>query len=402
MSSLRKLVVLGATGSIGRHTLEVVRQHRARFQVFGLAARQDWQGLLPLIHEFTPRVVVLEVPEAALALREALGRHHLEVLIEVGSEAVSALAASPEVDTVVAGISGFAGLASTWAAVEQGKRILLANKEALVAAGRILLGLARQTGATILPLDSEHNALYQCLHGLHADPAQVARLTLTASGGPFRTRELASFATITPEEACRHPNWSMGRKISVDSATLINKGLEVIEAALLFERAGADIEVLIHPTSTVHALVEFVDGSVLAHLGPANMSVPIAHALGLPERLPLTVERLSLTRLARLEFFPVDHERYPALRLAYAALAAGQGACLTLNAANEVAVQAFLEGRLAFTGIVPLIEATLERACQSDPRTITEVHAFDRQARQAAAAWVDRMANTRRAFESVR
>ncbi len=388
MSAVTHLAVLGATGSIGQHTLAVVRQHRERFVVEALAANADWQGMLALVREFVPRTVVLNDADAALALREALASHHTDVRIEVGADAVAAIARAPEVDTVVAGISGFAGLRSVWAAVSAGKRLLLANKEALVASGRLLLAQARACGATILPLDSEHNALYQCLGGITACPKQVARLTLTASGGPFRTRDPATFGSITPEEACKHPNWSMGRKISVDSATLVNKGLEVIEAALLFDRPGTDIDVLIHPTSTVHALVEFVDGSVLAHLGPSNMSVPIAHALGLPERLTLDVERLSLLTLGRLEFFPVDPVRYPALQLAYAALAAGQDACLALNASNEVAVQAFLDRRIAYTDIVPVIETTLACHTAADPSDIAHVFALDGEVRRLAEAAV--------------
>ncbi|MCS6997165.1 MAG: 1-deoxy-D-xylulose-5-phosphate reductoisomerase [Casimicrobiaceae bacterium] len=388
----QRLAILGATGSIGHHTLEVVRQHRDRFRVYAFAARRDWQGMLALAHEFQPEVVAFSDTDAALSFREALGRHTPAVQVEAGAASLCALVQAPAVDMVVAGISGFAGLASTWAAVEAGKRVLLANKEALVAAGRLLLARAAARGAQIVPLDSEHNALYQCLGGLDTARKGVARLTLTASGGPFRTRDLASFATITPEEAVRHPNWAMGRKISVDSATLINKGLEVIEAALLFDRSPDEIDVLIHPSSVVHALVEFVDGSVLAHLGPSNMSVPIAHALGASERLSLSVERLSLARLGRLEFFAVDPERYPALSLAYEALSSGQAACIALNASNELAVEAFLEGRLRFTDIVPVIEATLSHASAKEPKTLEDVYAIDQEARRLAYGFVEERA----------
>ena len=285
----------------------------------------------------------------------------------------------------MAGISGFAGLPSTWAAVAAGKQVLLANKEALVASGNLLLNMARQSGANVLPIDSEHNAAYQCANGLQCDKSRVRAITLTASGGPFRQRSLESFASITPEEACKHPTWSMGRKISVDSATLMNKGLEVIEASLLFDRPASDVHVLIHPTSTVHALVEFVDGSILAHLGPADMQVPIAHALAQAasnlgtqiERLPLDVPPLSLSALGALQFFDVEPQRFPALGLAYAALRQGQGACLALNAANEVAVAAFLSGELRYTDIVPVVADSMARADLTNPGDINEVFARD-------------------------
>ena len=313
--------------------------------------------------------------------------------IEAGDDAATAVASSTDVDVVVAGISGFAGLPSTWAAVAAGKRVLLANKEALVASGRLLLDKAAASGAQLLPIDSEHNAVYQCANGLDCDPLRVRAITLTASGGPFRLRPLDTFDSITPDEACKHPTWAMGRKISVDSATLMNKGLEVIEAALLFNRPASEIHVMIHPTSTVHAMVEYVDGSMLAHLGPADMQVPIAHALGIAAapadqtaRIPLAIPRLSLTALGKLEFFEVDHARFPALGLAYAAFKQGQGACLALNAANEVAVAAFLSGEIRYTEIVRTTERTLERLDLSDPVSLAEVFACDRLARTQARA----------------
>jgi 1-deoxy-D-xylulose-5-phosphate reductoisomerase len=389
-----RVVLLGASGSIGKSTLAVLRQHREHFQLVAVAARTDWQGLLPIIEEFHPSICALEDNSAAMAMREALSRHHADVRVEAGADAITALSGMAQVDVVVAGISGFAGLPSTWAAVRAGKAVLLANKEALVAAGRLLLDEARASGARLLPIDSEHNAAFQCLSGLECDRARVRAVTLTASGGPFRTRDLSTFGSITPEEACKHPTWSMGRKISVDSATLMNKGLEVIEASLLFNRPARDIRVLIHPTSTVHAIVEFVDGSMLAHLGPADMQVPIAHALAqlLPardgaapdteNRLSLSVPPLSLATARTLEFFDVDAERFPALELAYQALERGQGACLALNAANEVAVAAFLDGSLRYTDIVLLTERTLERVDLSEPTSIEEVFARDELVRR--------------------
>jgi 1-deoxy-D-xylulose-5-phosphate reductoisomerase len=391
-----RVALLGASGSIGASTLAVLRQHRDRFRLEAVAVQSNWRAVLPILDEFRPSVCAVHSASAATALREAVSLSHPQLQIDAGADAVTAIASMPEVDVVVAGISGFAGLPSTWSAVAAGKCVLLANKESLVAAGRLLLNKAAQSGALLLPIDSEHNAVFQCANGLRCDPRTINAITLTASGGPFRLRPLSSFESITPDEACKHPTWAMGRKISVDSATLMNKGLEVIEAALLFDRSAADVHVMIHPTSTVHAIVEFVDGSILAHLGPADMQVPIAHALGIAaqgldgatsdvaSRLPLAVERLSLTALAKLEFFDVDHARFPALGLAYAALKKGQGACLALNAANEVAVEAFLAERIRFTEIVRVTDRTLQRLDLSDPRSMDEVIELDIEARALA------------------
>jgi 1-deoxy-D-xylulose-5-phosphate reductoisomerase len=387
-----RVALLGASGSIGASTLSVLRQHRDRFQLTAVAVRSNWQALLPIIKEFQPQICAVADLAAAACLREAVSQHY-RLTIEVGDAAVTAIASSTDVDVVVAGISGFAGLPSTWAAVAAGKRVLLANKEALVAAGRLLLDAAAASGAQLLPIDSEHNAVFQCANGFDCNAQRVRAITLTASGGPFLVRPLNTFGSVTPDEACKHPTWTMGRKISVDSATLMNKGLEVIEAALLFNRSGSDVHVVIHPSSTVHAMVEYVDGSILAHLGPADMQVPIAHALGiatvpleLTARLPLAIPRLSLTALGKLEFFEVDYARFPALGLAYAALEQGQGACLALNAANEVAVAAFLAGDIRFTEIVRTTERTLERLDLSEPLSMDEVFARDRLARTQAHA----------------
>jgi 1-deoxy-D-xylulose-5-phosphate reductoisomerase len=394
---MRNVVLLGATGSIGDSTLKVLRQHRDKFRVLAVAANGNWQAMLPIVAEFEPEVVAMSDVDAATQLKAALSRHHSKTQIEGGVDAVNACASMANAEVVVAGISGFAGLPSTWAAVNAGKTVLLANKEALVAAGNLLLTLAEEKGATLLPIDSEHNAVYQCANGLNCDASRGVRaITLTASGGPFRTRSLGTFDAITPEEACKHPTWDMGRKISVDSATLMNKGLEVIEASLLFKRPADDIHVLIHPTSSVHALVEWADGSILAHIGPSDMQVPIAHALGIAagaalahalgaeSRLSLNIERFSLAKVGRLEFYDVDHQRYPALNLAYAALRAGQGSCLALNAANEVAVAAFLNREIRFTQIVPLVHQTLSQADTSEPRTLDDVFARDRSTRVIA------------------
>jgi 1-deoxy-D-xylulose-5-phosphate reductoisomerase len=396
INSVRNVVVLGATGSIGDSTLKVLRQHRDKFRVLAVAANSNWQAMLPIVAEFEPEVVAMSDVDAATQLKAAMSRHHSKTRIEGGSDAVNACASMANADIVVAGISGFAGLPSTWAAVSAGKTVLLANKEALVASGNLLLKLAEEKGATILPIDSEHNAVYQCANGLNCDASRGVRaITLTASGGPFRTRALDTFDAITPEEACKHPTWDMGRKISVDSATLMNKGLEVIEASLLFKRPADDIHVLIHPTSSVHALVEWADGSILAHIGPSDMQVPIAHALGLPARLSLNVERFSLAKVGRLEFYDVDHERYPALNLAYAALRAGQGSCLALNAANEVAVAAFLIREIRFTQIVPLVEQALSKANTREPTNLDEVFARDESTRQIARTLLSKFVKSR-------
>ena len=393
---MMRVALLGASGSIGASTLAVLRQHRDRFQLIAVAVRSNWQALLPIIEEFQPHFCAVADAGAAVALRDAVTTHN-KVQIEAGDDAATAIARSNEVDIVIAGISGFAGLPSTWAAVAAGKRVLLANKEALVASGRLLLDKAAASGARLLPIDSEHNAVFQCANGLDCDPRRVRAITLTASGGPFRLRPLDTFDLITPDEACKHPTWAMGRKISVDSATLMNKGLEVIEAALLFNRPATDVHVVIHPTSTVHAMVEYVDGSILAHLGPADMQVPIAHALGIAAepsdaaaRIPLAIPRLSLTELGKLEFFEVDHARFPALGLAYAALKQGQGACLALNAANEVAVAAFLAGEIRYTEIVRTTERTLGQLDLSDPLSMDEVLARDSLARTQALAVLER------------
>lgn len=393
---LKQVVVLGATGSIGDSTLKVLRQHGDKFKVLALAANGNWQAMLPLVAEFEPELVAMSDADAAVQLRAAMSRHHAHIRVEVGADAVDACAAMPHADIVVAGISGFAGLSSCWAAVNAGKTILLANKEALVASGDLLLSLAEEKGARILPIDSEHNAVYQCANGMNCEPDRVRAITLTASGGPFRSRALDTFDSITPDEACKHPTWDMGRKISVDSATLMNKGLEVIEAALLFRRSADDVQVLIHPTSSVHAVVEMVDGSMLAHIGPSDMQVPIAHALAVAHggfmRLPLGLERFSLARVGRLEFFEVDPIRYPALQLAYAALSAGQRECLVLNAANEVAVAAFLERRIPFTKIVPIVELALADASGPQPSSLSDVFALDRVTREKAARVTEQFA----------
>jgi 1-deoxy-D-xylulose-5-phosphate reductoisomerase len=358
-----RLAVLGATGSVGRNTLDVAARHPDRLRVHALTAHRDVAGLFALCQQHRPAVAVLGEEGAAAELRERARAAGLELEVRGGARALSEVAGEAEV--VMSAIVGAAGLQPTLAAVRAGRRVLIANKEPLVMAGSLLLAEAQRSGATLIPIDSEHNAIFQCLPGGfrcgRADPG-VRRLVLTASGGPFRDTPLAELEHVTPAQAVRHPNWVMGPKISVDSATMMNKGLELIEAHRLFAVAEPDIEVVLHPESVIHSLVEYADGSMLAHLGQPDMRVPIAHALAHPERWDSGVAGLKLAELGRLNFQPVDLRRFPALGLARDALRAGGILPNVLNAANEVAVEAFLAGRLAFTRIAELIGRTLEAA----------------------------------------
>jgi 1-deoxy-D-xylulose-5-phosphate reductoisomerase len=373
------LAVLGATGSIGASTLDVAARHRDRYTVFALAAHRSADRLLELARAHRPRIAVL----SGLAEDGALRARFAELGCELrfGAAALEQVAADGRCDVVMAGIVGAAGLASTLAAVNAGKRVLLANKEALVMAGPLVVRAARAHGAQLVPVDSEHNAVFQCLSDMKA----VRRILLTASGGPLRGLPLERLAAVTPDEACAHPNWVMGRKISVDSATMMNKGLEVIEARWLFDVPPERIEVVIHPQSIVHSLVEYVDGSVIAQLSNPDMRVPIAHALAHPERIASGAAPLDLTAMKTLSFEAPDHERFPCLRLAYAALAAGGTAPAMLNAANEVAVEAFLAGRLPFTGIAVVIARVLDALAARPADDLASVMAADAEARRAAS-----------------
>jgi 1-deoxy-D-xylulose-5-phosphate reductoisomerase len=372
------LAVLGATGSIGRSTLDVAARHRDRYTVFALAAHRSADRLLELARAHRPRLAVLSgmAEEAALRARFA----ELGCELRFGAAALEEVASDRRCEVVMAGIVGAAGLASTLAAVHAGKRVLLANKEALVMAGPLVMRAARASGAQLVPVDSEHNAVFQCL----SDMRTVRRILLTASGGPLRALPLERLAEVTPEQACAHPNWVMGRKISVDSATMMNKGLEVIEARWLFDVAPERIEVVIHPQSIVHSLVEYVDGSVIAQLSNPDMRVPIAHALAHPGRMASGAAPLDLTAMKTLSFEAPDHQRFPCLRLAYDALAAGGTAPAMLNAANEVAVEAFLAGRLAFTGIPAVIAQVLEALAARPADDLASVMAADAEARRVA------------------
>ncbi len=379
----RSLTLLGATGSIGASTLDVITRHAGRFRVFALTANGSADDLLALCRRHRPRYAVL----AGAAPGEGLRRRFAETAgteLLFGAPALEAVAAHPECDTVMAAIVGAAGLAPTLAAARAGKRLLLANKEALVMAGAVFMNAVRASGARLLPIDSEHNAVFQCFSGREG----VRRIMLTASGGPFRTAPLERLDRVTPEEACAHPNWVMGRKISVDSATMMNKGLEVIEARWLFDLPAERIEVLIHPQSIVHSLVEYVDGSVIAQLSNPDMRVPIAHALGFPERIESGARALDLGAVANLGFERPDLERFPCLALAYDALRRGGTAPAILNAANEVAVEAFLAGRLRFTAIPRVIERAMREVAAGDGASLEEVLAADAGARRAACAGV--------------
>jgi 1-deoxy-D-xylulose-5-phosphate reductoisomerase len=380
------LTLLGATGSIGASTLDVVARHPGRFRIFALTAHRAADALLALCLKHAPRYAVLSgLPEdAALRRRYAEAGCRSELLF--GAQALEQVAADPECDVLMAAIVGAAGLAPTLAGARAGKRLLLANKEALVMAGPFFMRAVRERGATLLPIDSEHNAVFQCLPQVagRASVAAVRRIMLTASGGPFRSAPLERLSRVTPEEACAHPNWVMGRKISVDSATMMNKGLEVIEARLLFEVPAERIEVLIHAQSIIHSLVEYVDGSVIAQLSNPDMRVPIAHALGFPERIESGVTPLDLAAIGQLSFERPDAQRFPCLGLAYAALREGGTAPAVLNAANEVAVAAFLEGRLRYTAIPQVIEQALARTPAANADSLDTVLEADRGARRAA------------------
>ncbi|MCK8516378.1 1-deoxy-D-xylulose-5-phosphate reductoisomerase [Methylonatrum kenyense] len=386
----RRITILGATGSIGVSTLDVIARHPERFRLHAITAHRNRDLLLAQCLAQRPAFAVIEDSSAAEAVREALRAAGCDTVVLSGRRALSDLAASEECDTVVAGIVGAAGLEPTLAAVRAGKRVLLANKEALVMAGPVFMQAVRDHGAELLPLDSEHNAIFQCLPSTFRPgeliPPGVRRILLTASGGPFRTLDPEAMASVTPDQACAHPNWDMGRKISVDSATMMNKGLELIEACWLFDVPGTRVDVVVHPQSVVHSLVDFDDGSVLAQLGNPDMRTPIAHALGFPERLDAGVAPLDLMAIARLDFEAPDMQRFPCLRLAYQALASGGTACATLNAANEVAVAAFLNGRIRFNDIAVLVERCLDQSPVQALNSLEDALAADAGARQLADA----------------
>lgn len=379
---MRRVAVLGATGSIGTSALDVIGRHPDRLGVESLAAGSNVEALVALCRTHRPTHAAIADEAGYAALRDGLRAAGLATEAHAGMAAIDALAADPGSDTVVAAIVGAAGLSSTLAAARAGKRLLLANKESLVLAGELLIAAARAAGATIVPIDSEHNAIFQCLPDADAR-AGLKRIQLTASGGPFRSRSRAELAEVTPAQAVAHPKWSMGPKISVDSATLMNKGLEVIEAHHLFGVPGARIDVLVHPQSLVHSLVEFVDGSTLAQLGLPDMRTALAVGFAWPERIVSGVGGLDLLAHGRLDFEPPDLDAFPCLRLAYAALDAGGCAPATLNAANEEAVSAFLQGRIGFLSIPALVEDALARMPHADAGSLDALLAADAAARAA-------------------
>ncbi|KFN41375.1 1-deoxy-D-xylulose-5-phosphate reductoisomerase [Arenimonas oryziterrae] len=387
----RRIALLGATGSIGSSALDVIARHPDRFELAALSAHSRVDDLVALCERFRPAVAVIANEAGHAALRDGLAARGLATEARAGEAALDAIAADPDSDTVIAAIVGAAGVSSTLAAARAGKRLLLANKESVVLAGSVLMRTAAAHGACILPIDSEHNAIFQCLP---ADGGRggVRRLLLTASGGPFRGRSRESLRLITPDEACAHPNWVMGRKISVDSATLMNKGLEVIEAHHLFGLPPERIEVVVHPQSVIHSLVDYVDGSVLAQLGNPDMRTALAYGLAWPERIDSGVAALDLAALARFDFSAPDPDAFPCLGLAYAALREGGTAPAILNAANEVAVAAFLAGRLPFLGISALIEATLATVAAEPADDLAVLLATDGEARRKAGELLSRMA----------
>jgi 1-deoxy-D-xylulose-5-phosphate reductoisomerase len=386
-SSKRRVTLLGSTGTIGASALDVVARNPERFEVHALAAHRQVDRLLEQCRRFRPKLAVVRDEACYGELRQGLRSAGLETRPLAGEAGLAEAAAAPEADVVVAGIVGAAGLRSALEAVRAGKTLLLANKETLVCAGRVFMDAVRRHHATLLPLDSEHNAILQALPaGFDGDldGAGVRRLWLTASGGPFREAPLESLAAVTPEQACNHPNWVMGRKISVDSATMMNKGLEVIEACWLFNAAPSRIEVVVHPQSIVHSMVEYRDGSVIAQLGQPDMRTPIAYALGYPERIESGVGLMDIVALGRLDFQAPDARRFPCLSLAYRAIAAGRSAPAVLNAANEVAVEAFLDGRVGYADIPGVIEAALDQVPGFAIETLEDALEADRQGRDAA------------------
>ncbi|QNA89352.1 1-deoxy-D-xylulose-5-phosphate reductoisomerase [Massilia sp. Dwa41.01b] len=382
---MQRITILGATGSIGVSTLDVLARHPDQYQVYALSAHSRVDELAAQCRQFRPQRAVVGSAEAALELTRLLAG--LPVDVSYGEAALCEIAASDDTDTVMAAIVGAAGLAPTLAAARAGKKVLLANKEALVMSGQLFMDAVREHRATLLPIDSEHNAIFQSLPAGYArEPgaAGVAKILLTASGGPFLNRAVETLEAVTPEEACKHPNWSMGRKISVDSATMMNKGLEVIEAHWLFGAAPERIEVVIHPQSVIHSMVSYVDGSVLAQLGNPDMRTPIAHALAYPDRIASGVAQLDLTQMAALQFYQPDYARFPCLALAFDALRAGGTAPALLNAANEIAVEAFLERRIGFRDIDRVLRRVMDENAHGAAGDIEAVMAQDARARQAA------------------
>jgi 1-deoxy-D-xylulose-5-phosphate reductoisomerase len=395
--SRQRIAVLGSTGSVGANTLDVIARHPDRFEVFALSAGSQVDLMLRQCAQFRPQLAVMAQEDAARQLAGKLEAERLPTRVMCGAAALEQIAAHESVDAVMAAIVGAAGLSSCLAAAHAGKKLLLANKEALVVGGELFMSAVRQGGATLIPIDSEHSAIFQ---SLPEDPrtwdARVEKIILTASGGPFRTREPATLRHVTPDEACAHPNWVMGRKISVDSATMMNKALEVIEARFLFGLEPGRLEVVIHPQSVIHSMVQYRDTSVVAQLGTPDMRVPIAYGLAWPERVESGAKPLDFQTLADMSFESLDsrghRQRFPGLALAWQSLQAAPGTTAVLNAANEAAVAAFLESRIRFDHIHDVNLATLEAVPSSNPQSLEELLALDRRSREAARAAIGRLA----------
>ena len=379
---MKNITILGATGSIGLNTLDVISRHPDQFRVFAVSAHSDWKSLLQICKNHLPSFAVLTDEASAEKLME-VAPPEVEVLF--GTDSLNEIASHPKTDFVMAAIVGGAGMSSTFSAAKAGKRIMLANKESLILGGNLLMGLAKNSGAEIIPVDSEHSAIFQCLEGGRDG---LSKIQLTASGGPFLEMPFEKLRSVTPEQACNHPNWKMGKKISVDSATMMNKGLEIIEASFLFGLISSQIEVIVHPQSIVHSFVYFDDGSVLSQLGLPDMRSAISYALSYPKRNTSGVKQLDLTREQPLEFYRPDNNKYRCLELAYSALEQGKSAPGTLNAANEVAVNAFLKNKLGFLDIPKVVEKTLNEVSCHNLDTLESVVENDQLSRQIAQSFV--------------
>ena len=384
---MKQITILGATGSIGISTLDVIDRHSRAYNIFALTGNKKIPLLAEQCAKFNPKYAVVMDAEAARELVNLLTQNHVSTEVLVGTDALASVSSHEDVDIVMAAIVGSAGLIPTLAAANAGKKVLLANKESLVMAGNLLMQAVDKSGATLLPIDSEHNAIFQCLPRdiKNLSKGGVSKLLLSASGGPFRGWSLGEMDEVTREQACAHPNWSMGKKISVDSATLMNKGLELIEACWVFDVTYDQIDIVVHPQSIIHSLVQYVDGSVLAQMGNPDMRTPIAHALAWPKRINSGVSDLNLAEIAKLDFEEPDLVNFPCLGLAYEAARVGLDAPVVLNASNEVAVQAFLDGRIGFTHIAEVVADTMARAIFKEPDSLSGVQESDKEARATSA-----------------